>query len=256
MMRQVQLTIEEGVACLQVHRPEAMNALNREIVDEIDQYIEELSHREDVRVLIIYNKENFAAGADIKKMAVCNEEEAKKFVFTKTFDKIELLPFPTIAIIEGYALGGGLELALTCDIRFASETAKLGFPEITLGIMPGAGGTIRTPKLIGPARAKELIFSGKIINGVKANDIGLVNDIFHEDELVEKSWEFAEKLAKRAPIAMRIAKNTIQEGLKSTDIYAATKMEGDRWATLFNTEDQKEGMQAFIEKREAIYKGK
>ena len=255
-MSHVSLTIEEGIAHIQVQRPEALNALNREIVDEIDAYIENLSRNEEVRVLVIYSKDNFAAGADIKKMALCNEEQAKAFVFTETYDKIEALPFPTIAAIEGYALGGGLELALTCDIRFSTETAKLGFPEITLGIMPGAGGTIRTPKLIGPARAKELIFSGNIIDGNRAKEMGLVNDVFPGEELFESTMKFAKKLASRAPIAMKLAKKTLEDGLLLTERDSGTKMEAERWATLFNTQDQKEGMQAFIEKRKPVYQGK
>jgi enoyl-CoA hydratase/carnithine racemase len=248
--------IEDGIALLKIDRPEALNALSREIIDEIDAFIESITENKSVKVLLIYSENNFAAGADIKNMIECNEEEAKAFAFSPTYDKIEYLAIPTIAAIEGYALGGGLELALTCDLRIAASNAKMGFPEINLGIMPGAGGTIRAPKLIGAARAKEMIFTGDVIDAEKALAIGLVNQIVAKDEVFPVAIKLAEKLARKAPIAMSVAKETITAGLEETSVPVAVAIELENWAGLFNTLDQKEGMKAFIEKRKPLYQGK
>ncbi len=239
-MEQVNLNIKNGIAILGINRHESLNALNREIVDELDGYVEKIMADDTIRVLVIHNEKNFAAGADIKSMSRCNEEEAKEFTFSPTYDKIEALSIPTMAVMEGYALGGGLELALCCDMRFAADDSKMGFPEITLGIMPGAGGTIRAPRLIGPA----------------ALGIGLINRVYPSSTLLAESMKFAEKLAKRAPIAMRTAKNTIDAGLQTADSRVGLENETKNWVSLFNTEDQKEGMLAFIEKRKPLYKGK
>ena len=158
-MSVIQVKKEDHIAILSVVRPEALNALSREIVDEMGEAIDAIEKDQDIYCLIFHSEKNFAAGADIKKMADCDEDGAKAFCFSPVYDRIAELPIPTIAAIEGYALGGGMELALCADIRIAGESAKMGFPEVTLGIFPGAGGTIRAPKLIGPAFAKELICS-------------------------------------------------------------------------------------------------
>lgn len=253
---QVNFQVNNGVVMLSVNRPEALNALNREIVDELDSYLEDIKKDVDIRVLIIYSEKNFAAGADIKAMVECNVEQAKAFTFSPTYDKLEALGIPTIAVIEGYALGGGLELALACDMRFAADNAKMGLPEITLGIMPGAGGTIRAPRLLGPAKAKELIFSGEIVDAAAALNMGLVNRVYPAGDLKAESVKFAEKLAGRAPVAMRTAKETILAGLALPDTASGMALETEKWTSLFNTEDQKEGMRAFIDKRKPRYTGK
>ena len=255
-MEYVNLDIKGDVAVLSINRPEAMNALNRQVVDEIDEAIEHINILHKIRTLVIYSKGNFAAGADIKAMVECSEKDAKDFAFSDTFNKIENLTFPTVALIEGYALGGGLELALTCDIRYASSDAKMGFPEINLGIMPGAGGTVRTPQLVGEAVAKELIFTGRIIDAEEAKDTGLVNRVVAADELESKGMALASKLASKAPCAMSTAKKTIAEGLAEPDRQKAIAAEAADWASLFNTEDQREGMRAFIEKRKPVYTGR
>lgn len=254
-MEYVNLDIKENIAFLSINRPEAMNALNRRVVDEIDEMIEQLTVLHNISTLLIYSKGNFAAGADIKAMVECNEKEAKKFAFSNTFNKIENLSVPTIALIEGYALGGGLELALACDIRFASLDAKMGFPEINLGIMPGAGGTVRAPRLIGEAKAKELIFTGKMIGAAEAESIGLVNKAVDAEALLDEGIKLAKALASKAPCAMGMAKETIRDGLEEKDRSKAIALEGDNWAKLFNTKDQEEGMRAFIEKRKPLYTG-
>lgn len=255
-MGEVKCVIENNIAILSIDRPKALNALSRSIVDEIEKVVDEIADNKDVRVLIIHSDKNFAAGADIGGMVDCDCEGAKAFAFSSTFNKIENLKIPTIAAIEGYALGGGLELALTCDLRIASEDAKMGFPEINLGIFPGAGGTIRAPKLIGIAKAKELILMGGTIDANEAEKIGLVNKVAKSEEIMEVAMKWASKLSQKAQIALKLAKETINEGFKSQDIKAGIALEGENWATLFNTEDQKEGMKAFLEKRKPEYTGK
>lgn len=246
----------DATAILKIDRPESLNALSREIVDEIDAYVEEIKKDRTIKALIIHSEKNFAAGADIKRMVDCNETEAKKFAFSSTFNKIADLTIPTIAAIEGYALGGGLELALTCDLRIASMDAKFGFPEIKLGIMPGAGGIIRAPKIIGEAKAKELILLGETIDAKEALAIGLVNKVTEKGEVFQSAVGWAKKIEKLPPIALAMAKKTIRCGLEEKSLDKAIAMEGENWSKLFSTEDQKEGMNAFMQKRKAIFQGK
>lgn len=252
----IKLVKEGHVAILSVVRPEALNALSREIVDEMDQVLEELKEDKDIYCLIFHSEKNFAAGADIKKMADCDEEEAKAFCFSPVYDKIAEYPIPTIAAIEGYALGGGMELALCADIRIAGEGAKMGFPEVTLGIFPGAGGTIRAPKLIGPSYAMELIFSGEQIPASRAKEMGLVNRVVPDEEVLEEAKKLAGKIAKRGPVAVRMVKDVIIKGLQMGDVKEGTAYEAQQWAKLFNTYDQKEGMHAFMEKRKPTYENR
>ena len=252
----IKLVKEGHIAVLSVDRPEALNALSREIVDEMDQVLEELKEDKDIYCLIFHSDKNFAAGADIKKMADCNEEEAKAFCFSPVYDKIAEYPIPTIAAIEGYALGGGMELALCADIRIAGEGAKMGFPEVTLGIFPGAGGTIRAPKLIGPSYAMELIFSGEQVPAARAKEMGLVNRVVPDSEVLEEAKKLANKIAKRGPVAVRMVKDVIIKGLQMGDVKEGTAYEAQQWAKLFNTYDQKEGMHAFMEKRKPTYENR
>ncbi len=248
-MKNVIFQKEKGVALLQIERPEALNALSKEIVDQIGNIVREIQQDEEIRVLLIYSKKNFAAGADIQDMAECDDKEAMDFVFSPVFNRIEKLPIPTIAAIEGYALGGGLELALACDIRMAAENAKLGFPEINLGIMPGAGGTVRAPRCVGCSAAMELIFSGETITAQRAMQIGLISRMEPEQTLFDSAYKFAEKLASKAPVALRTAKKTICEGLEEPSVEKAIEKESRSWASLFTTQDQKEKMKAFLEKK-------
>jgi len=244
------------IGTLSINRPKALNALSREIVDEMDIFIEEIKKDQDVRCLIIYSENNFAAGADIKDMSVCNKEGAKHFVFSPTYNKLADLNIPTIAAIEGYALGGGLELALTADIRIADEKAMMGFPEVTLGVFPGAGGSIRAPKIIGEAYAKELIFTGSVIKAWKAFEMGLISKVVENENVYEEALKLAGKIAKNGPIAVRTAKEVIRYGLDEPNQNKAIDFECEKWAELFETEDQKEGMGAFIEKRKPEYNNK
>lgn len=255
MEKNIVFELVNNVGTIKINRPEAYNALNQKIVHELDEIIEQVRENDSIKVLIIGSDHNFAAGGDIKAMIDCTPEEAMKFGFSSTFNKIENLPIPTIAAIDGYALGGGLELALTCDMRIATKEAKLGLPETGLGIMPGAGGSIRLPRLVGSSKAKEMIFMGTVLRGEEAEKIGLVNKAVNKDELMETALKWADKLKKKGPLALKMAKETIVAGL-TLDLKSGIDLEAKNWADLFNTSDQKEGMNAFIQKRKPEFQGK
>lgn len=255
-MNQVNFSIADGIAVLGVNRPEVMNALSREIIDEYDRCIEELKNNREVRCLILYSEDNFAAGADINAMADCNSKEAREFLFSPTYNKIDELEIPVIAAIEGYALGGGLELALTADIRIISKEAKLGFPETSLGIFPGAGGTVRGPRIMGEAYAKEMIFTGKIITACEAEKMNLANHIVDAGKTYDEAHKMALLICKRGPIAVSMAKTTINYSVDEPNKSKAIENEMEKWSLLFETVDQKEGMRAFIEKRKPVFLNK
>lgn len=252
-MSLVKVKKEDGIAVISVERPEALNALSRPIIDEMDGSIEEIKQDGRIRCIVFYSKKNFAAGADIKCMAECSEEEARKFSFSPTYNKIAEIPIPTIAAIEGYALGGGMELAMTADIRIAGENAKMGFPEVTLGIFPGGGGTIRVPRIVGEAFAKELIFTGDAVTAERALQMGLVNRVVKDEQVYEEAMKLAKRIAARGPLAIRVAKEMIHHGLAESDLSKGINMESEQWCKLFNTYDQREGMRAFIEKRKPVF---
>jgi len=255
MSMYVTLEKKDHIATLKINRPEAMNALNMQAVNELDLFVDEIQQDIDVRVLIITGDKNFAAGADIKAMVDLKAIEAKAFCFSDTFQKIYNLGIPTIAAIEGYALGGGLELALTCDFRIASSKAKMGFPETGLGIMPGAGGTILATPLIGQSKAMELILLGTIIDSEEALKINLINKITEHGRAYEEALRWSGIFAKGAPIALRMAKKTIRQGIEAESIGKGIEIEKTNWSKLFDTLDQKEGMRAFLEKRSPNYMG-
>lgn len=256
MSELLRLEKREEIAIISVNRPHSLNALNREIIDALDEVLTQIADDAQIRALVIGGTENFAAGADIAGMVECDPEGAKVYAFSPTYNKLDNLEIPTIAAISGYALGGGLELALCCDLRIATEDAKLGLPEIGLGIMPGAGGTIRLPRLIGYSKAFEMIATGKPISGGEAYRIGLVNCLAEKEALLDDAVNFAMKLAKKPAIAMKTAKRTVKTGLTLPTVAEGVAMEADEWASLFTTQDQKEGMHAFLEKRKPIFVGK
>ncbi len=245
----------KGTAHITLNRPSVLNALNREMVDEILDAIRDIAGNETIRVLVISGTgNNFAAGADVASMVDLSPAEVPGFAYNDAFNTLEDLPVPTIAAIAGFALGGGLELALACDFRICSKDAKLGSPEIKLGIFPGAGGTQRLPKLIGPSRAMEMIFLGRSIDADTALGYGLCDRVVEGDP-VEEALAMADQLAKQAPAALRIAKRVINYGL-GRDVKSGVAFEEKGFAELFATADQKEGMKAFLEKRKPVFTGK
>ena len=243
---------EGGVARITLDRPDVMNALNRDMVDEVKDAAGRVTA--EARALVIAGaRGNFAAGADIAPMADFTPGKARAFCFNDAFNAVEDLPVPVIAAIDGYCLGGGLELAMACDLRVCAPGATLGSPEIRLGIFPGAGGTQRLPRLVGTGRAKEMIFFGKTIDAHAALAWGLCDRIA-EDPLAE-ALALAARLASGPTAALRLAKKAINFGL-GRDIASGLACEEDAWTELFRTEDQKEGMRAFLEKRKPAFKGK
>src|SRR6056297_1191026 len=238
------------------NRPKALNALNTEVLEELDKVLDEIEKDDEIFVLIFTGEgKAFIAGADIGEMKNKDLIEGKKFAQLghKVFRKIELLEKPVIAAVNGYALGGGCELAMSCDIRIAGEKAKFGQPEVGLGITPGFGGTQRLSRLVGPAKAKEIIFTTDIIDSKEAEKIGLVNKIVPQEDLINQAEEMAAKIAKQGQIAVRYSKNAINRGIE-TDIETGMDIERNLFSLCFTTEDQKEGMKAFTEKREAEFK--
>jgi len=255
MMHQyVKETIIENIVILELDRPEALNALNSDLVEELLAKAKSLENNDDIKALIIMGEKNFAAGGDIKYMVNCSASEAKNFMFAGLFKQIENLKMPTIAAISGYALGGGFELALACDFRLASKNAILALPEINIGIFPGAGGSIRLPRLIGEAKAKELIYLGSRVTADEALELGILNKVVDDDKLKESAIELAQKLSTKPKLALSAAKKTINCAMGYNKIVEET--EAYEWSNLFNSEDQKEGMNAFLEKRKPLYKGK
>lgn len=249
------VSCDNGVCHIVLNRPKVLNALNRETVSELHDAVRGIAGNPAVRALVISGSEkNFAAGADIAPMSELAPEQAREFCFNDAFNAVEDLPVPVIAAISGFALGGGLELALACDFRICSEDAKLGSPEIRLGIFPGAGGTQRLPKLVGVSRAKEMIFLGRNIDARTALSYGLCDRIAQGDP-VPDALALAAQLAAMAPAALRNAKRVVNHGI-GRDVKEGVKYEEDAWVELFTTEDQKEGMRAFLEKRKPVFRGK
>jgi enoyl-CoA hydratase len=243
--------IEEGIGTITLNRPEVLNALNNQVFIELGEAAERLNADESVRVVIITGGEKvFAAGADIKQMASATavDVSTSRRPSLKTYNFIENMHKPVIAAIAGYALGGECELTLVADVRIAAENAQFGLPEIKLGILPGAGGTQRLPRLIGAGKAKELIFSGDFISAEEALRIGLVNKVVPTDQLIIEAKKMARKFASRGAVALQFAKTCVNEGLRM-DLDMGLQYEHKCFSLLFATEDQKEGMKAFIEKR-------
>ena len=248
----IQFTVNGKVAHIRFNRPAAKNALNSKLIRELDAAVEAVSADSSIRVLVIGSEENFAAGADIKEMLDMGPEEARGFCFNKTYAKIEGLSIPTIAAMSGYALGGGLELALVCDIRIAAPDAVVGLPEINLGIFPGAGGTQRLPRLIGVSRAKMMIFQGKLVKADQALQYGLINEI--ADNPIETALKLADKLSNAPPVAIKFAKQCLN-AVFTMDLKSGMALEELAWSGLYATKDQKEGMKAFAEKRKPSFIG-
>ncbi len=251
--------VKDSIGMITLHRPKALNALNTELLQELSDLLDRIKEDTSVGIVILTGsgEKSFVAGADIAEMQTLTAIEGRKFgkIGQDVFNKLENLPQPVIAAINGFALGGGCELAMACDIRIASEKAKFGQPEVSLGITPGFGGTQRLPRLIGKGRAKELIYTGDIIDAGEAYRIGLVNKVAAPDELMNTAQAMAEKILSRAPIAVQLSKTAVNEGL-NMDLASGIAYEAEVFGLCFATEDQKEGMTAFVEKRKAHFAGK
>ncbi len=254
----INLKHENGIALLTINRPEALNALNAEVLEQFDRALNEVILNKEIKALIITGEgRSFVAGADIALQSTFNVEDGRAWGRrgSQIFRKLEQLEIPTIAAVNGFALGGGCELALSCDLIVASTKAKFGQPEVGLGITPGFSGTQRLPRRIGASKAKELIFTGEIISGEEAERIGLANKVVEPEALLEAAMELARKIVKNAPIALKYAKACIDRGM-NVDIESGITIENELFALCYATEDQKEGMTAFIEKRPAEFKSK
>ena len=249
---------ESGIAVLTIDRQEKLNALNPQVTEEIGQTLLDLE-REFPRAIIVTGAgdRSFVAGADIEAMSTMPPLEAKRFAEMghAAMALLDRTPVPTIAAVNGYALGGGCEIALACDIRVAAENAVFGFPEVSLGILPGMGGTQRLPRLVGPAVAKELIFTGRRISAGEAHRIGLVNRVVPRGEALEAAREMAAEIAANAPLAVRHAKAAANRAF-DVDLISGLEYEADQFSLLFSTEDAREGMGAFVQKRKAEFRGR
>jgi enoyl-CoA hydratase len=248
----------EGIARLTINSPRTMNALNSEVLGELECALYELNLDSAVKVVVLTGagEKAFVAGADIKEMSAMNSCEGHRFGLKgqRVMMLIEKMTKPVIAAVNGYALGGGLELALACDFIYASEKARFGFPEVTLGIMPGFGGTQNLARLIGPNKANELIFTGKMITAEKACSWGIVNEVFPPEELLPKAMETAKAIAQAGTLGVAYAKDAVANGLNMGK-EDGFRYEASLFGVLFSSNDQKEGMGAFVEKRTAEFKG-
>ncbi|PLR97557.1 short-chain-enoyl-CoA hydratase [Bacillus sp. T33-2] len=251
--------VEDQVAVITINRPKFLNALNSEVLHELSEAIDEIEKDATIRAVVLTGagEKAFVAGADISEMHQKNKPEGRDFSFygNSIFSRLEKLQQPVIAAVNGFALGGGCELALACDIRIASNRAKFGQPEVGLGIMAGFGGSQRLPRLVGSGIAKGLLYTGDMVTAERAYEIGLVNLVVDPSEVLEEAMTMAKKIAAKSPIGVQYTKKAINEGL-DMDIESAISLESDLFGSLFSTEDQKEGMSAFLEKRPPVFKGK
>ena len=241
---------EGAISTITINRPGSLNALNAKTIDELSNAFSEIESDENCRIAILTGsgEKSFVAGADIKEFQDFKTDEAQNLAKTgqdKLFNKIENLKKPVIAAVNGFALGGGLELAMSCHIRYASDNAKLGLPEVTLGLIPGYGGTQRLPKLVGKGLANELIFSAKMISGGRAKEIGLVNEVFSLEELMPETMKLATQISRNSPLAITKA----IEAVNLSDTEKGFEIEIQSFGELFEMEDKKEGVTAFLEKR-------
>lgn len=248
------LETEGKTAIISINRPESLNALNAQTIKELSEAFGNLNADKDIRVIILTGsgEKSFVAGADIKEFSdygTAAAENLSRKGQEILFDKIENLHKPVIAAVNGFALGGGLELAMACHIRYASENAKLGLPEVTLGLIPGYGGTQRLPKLVGKGLANEMIFSAKMISAQRAKEIGLVNDVFAAEELLTKTKELATTISRNSPMAVAKA----IEAVNQSDTGSGFETEIKSFGELFEMEDKKEGVAAFLEKRKPSF---
>jgi len=251
--------VTDGIGVLTINRPKVLNALDWQTLRELGDFVENHLAKENLKALIVTGAGDkaFVAGADIAQMNNMNDREFQEYVdyAHKVYELIENDPCPSIAAINGYALGGGCELALACDIRIASEKARMGFPEVKLGIFPGWGGTQRITRVLGLGKTKELVFTGEMINAEEAIRIGLVEKVVPPDKLMDEALKMAGAIAKTGPIAVKLAKTAINAG-SEMDLQKALLLEKTLVSLCFDSDDRVEGMKAFLEKREPVFTGK
>ena len=258
VLKTMMFQVEDGVATITFNRPEVLNAINDVVLNEFNQLLDLVEQDDDIRVMVVTgNGKAFIAGADISALKSFTVMEGKAFTIRgqKILNKIEGLSKPVIAAINGYAMGGGLELALACDFRIASDKAKLGVPETKLGIFPGFGGTQRLTRVTNYGTAKYMIFSGDPVTAQKALELGIVQEVVPAEILFERVKELANKIKANGPIALKMAKKAVQSGM-NMDLENAIKFEAETYTTCFVSEDRVEGMSAFLEKRTPVFKNR
>ncbi len=257
-MSMIQLEKQGSVAVLRIDRPEAMNSLNAQVLSELNDGLDAVESDPEIKAIIITGEgKAFVAGADIAFMHGLDEQSGYDFgrLGQQVFRRIETMEKPVIAAVNGFALGGGCELAMACDIRIASDRAKFGQPEVGLGIIPGYSGTQRLPRLVGKGKAMELILTGSIITADTARSAGLVDQVVSPESLMDEALVMAQKIAANGPVAVAYAKKAIQQGMELSDMDEAILLEADYFGKCFSTSDQKEGMAAFLEKRKPQFTG-
>jgi enoyl-CoA hydratase len=251
--------LDGGIATITFNRPKALNALNAALIAELSQALDGIAADENIRVLVLTGagEKSFVAGADISELATFNPLQAKRFAKFGhgVINKLQQLPIAVIAAVNGFALGGGTEIALGCDFIYASENAKFGQPEINLGIIPGFGGTQRLPRLIGVNMAKEMIFTGKLISAAEALRLGLVNKVVAPEALMDEVMKTAGEIASKGKVSLRAAKQAVNTGINA-DLATGLNIEIDAFALCMASTDSKEGTTAFLEKRKADFTGK
>ncbi|MDQ0155019.1 enoyl-CoA hydratase/isomerase family protein [Robertmurraya andreesenii] len=245
-----------GIGVIKFNRPDVRNALDKQTLLEIEQILGEWEEHEGIKAIVFIGEggKSFAAGADINQLKVRNAKDALNPGLSGLCQKIENCSKVTIAAINGYALGGGCELALSCDIRIASEQAKIGLPELNLSIIPGGGGTQRLARIVGKGRALDMILTGEIVSAQKAEQIGLVSIVVPKEDLWKTVLDYVNQILKKGPLAIKLAKMVVNQGFDS-DMKTALLLEKFAQSILFGTEDKQEGIEAFLEKREPIFKG-
>lgn len=255
----LEVQVDSGIATLTFNRPKALNALNSAMLKELAAAIPAIGMDEDIRVLVLTGagEKAFIAGADISEIQQLTPLAARQFaeLGQTVLDQLQHLPVPVIAAVNGYALGGGCEMALACDFIYAAETATFGLPEISLGIIPGFGGTQRLPRLIGSNMARELIFTGKYLSATEAREIGLVNSCLPPERLMAATHDVALKIAQKGRASLRAAKDAVRQGL-NCDLKTGLEIERDAFALCLSSPDAREGTTAFLEKRKADFSGK
>ena len=259
MSKTVLLEVKNSIGYITINRPEALNALSSQVLTDFNDVLDQVEQSEEIRVVIVTGagEKAFVAGADIKEMDLMSPIQAFEYMTfaNNTFTRLSDLRQPTIAVLNGYALGGGMELALSTDIRIGYEKTVVGFPEVGLGIIPGFAGTQRMSRLIGTSRTKELIFTARTVKGLEAYELGILNRLVSAEELLSSAEELAAAMIKNAPLAVEKAKHVIQVG-SELPLKNAIRLETEAEALLFSTEDKVEGMHAFVEKRKAVFNRK